>query len=187
MGQKINGSYCYITQNANRIDCPTDDENNLKGVITDNRANVIFNSSFGGEQGHAKLEVVGDKMIWTLISPPQKGDYYAPRDYKLTKSSKSSASEKRNFITDKFSITLVNKCGVFESDCNDMFYLGVRKSDNSTISLNGKTLNDTTGKVIGSLFKNGEVTYTITYNPLKLVVNKGGHILVEQSGQWVNK
>ncbi|MBE4916808.1 hypothetical protein INF70_21655, partial [Enterobacter cloacae complex sp. P4RS] len=72
-------------------------------------------------------------------------------------------------------------------DCNDMFYLGIRKSDNSTISLNGKTLNDATGKVIGSLFKNGEITYAVTYNPLKLVVSKGGDILVDQSGQWINK
>jgi hypothetical protein len=56
-----------------------DDENNLKGVIAENRANVEFNSSFGGEKGRAKLEVVGEKMIWTLIAPPQKGEYYAPQ------------------------------------------------------------------------------------------------------------
>ena len=186
-GQNVNGSYCYVTQNGNRIDCPPDDESNLKGVIAENTANVEFNSSFGGEKGRAKLEVVGDKMIWTLITPPQKGEYSAPRNYELTRELKSSASEKRIFDTDKFNITLVNKCGSFESDCNDMFYLGIRKSDNSTISLDGKTLNDATGKVIGSLFKNGEITYTVTYNPLKLVVSKGGHILVDQPGQWVNK
>ena len=186
-GQNVNGSYCYVTQNGNRIDCPPDDESNLKGVIAENRANVEFNSSFGGEKGRAKLEVVGDKMIWTLITPPQKGEYSAPRNYALTRELKSSASEKRIFDTDKFNITLVNKCGSFESDCNEMFYLGIRKRDNSTISFDGKTLNDATGKVIGSLFKNGEITYTVTYNPLKLVVSKGGHILVDQPGQWVNK
>lgn len=187
VGQNVNGSYCYITQNGNRIDCPQDDENNLKGTITKNLANIEFNSSFGGEKGHAKLEVVGDKMIWTLITPPQKGDYYAPQNYQLKKMLKSQVSEKRIFSTNKFNVTLVNKCGSFESDCNDMFYLGIRKGDNSTISLDGKTLNDANGKVIGSLFKNGEVTYTVTYNPLKLVVSKGSHILVDQPGQWVNK
>ncbi|HBU6129651.1 hypothetical protein [Enterobacter sp. 168J2] len=187
VGQNVNGSYCYVTQNGNRIDCPPDDENNLKGVIAENRANVEFNSSFGGGKGHAKLEVVGDKMIWTLITPPQKGEYYAPQNYKLTKMLKSSTPEKRTFETEKFNITLVNKCGSFEIDCNSMFYLGIRKSDNSTISLDGKTFKDTAGKVTGSLFKNGEITYTVTYNPLKLVVSKGGHVLVDQPGQWVNK
>ncbi|HFK6080569.1 TPA: hypothetical protein ACG0NP_001610 [Enterobacter cloacae] len=40
-------------------------------------------------------------------------------------------------------------------------------------------------KITGSTYKNGDVTYTVTYAPLKLVVSKGGHILVEQSGHWL--
>jgi hypothetical protein len=65
-----------------------------------------------------------------------------------------------------------------------MVYLGVRKSDNSTISLKGKTLHDSAGKIIGSTYKNGEIVYTVTYAPAKLVVSKGSQVLVEQSGQW---
>ena len=60
----------------------------------------------------------------------------------------------------------------------------VRKSDNSTISLKGKTLHDPAGKIIGSTYKNGEIAYTVTYAPVKLLVSKGSHVLVEQSGQW---
>lgn len=75
--------------------------------------------------------------------------------------------------------------GHFESECDQMYYLGASKSDNSTISLMGKTLRDSAGKIIGSTYKNGEVAYTVTYAPVKLVVSKGNHVLVEQSGQWL--
>ena len=47
-GNRITGSYCYISRRGNRIDCPEDDEQNLSGKIAGNRANVEFNSSFGG-------------------------------------------------------------------------------------------------------------------------------------------
>ena len=54
----------------------------------------------------------------------------------------------RKLDTDKFAISLINKCGHFERKCDEMVYLGVRKSDNSTISLMGKTLHDSAGKII---------------------------------------
>jgi hypothetical protein len=37
-GNRITGSYCYISQRGNRIDCPEDDERNLSGTIAGNRA-----------------------------------------------------------------------------------------------------------------------------------------------------
>ena len=184
-GDHISGSYCYISQRGNRIDCPADDERNLSGTIAGNRANVKFDSSFGGVDGRAVLEIKGSEMEWRLVTPPHKGRYYAPLRYTLNKADPVHNVETRKLDTDKFTISLVNKCGRFESECGQMYYLGVRKSDNSTISLNGKTLHDTTGKITGSTYKNGEVTYTVTYAPLKLVVSKGSHILVEQSGEWL--
>ncbi|HGH4657645.1 TPA: hypothetical protein ACJIWY_000532 [Enterobacter bugandensis] len=182
---RIIGSYCYISQRGNRIDCPEDDEQNLSGTIAGNRASVEFNSSFGGEGGRAVLEIKGREMEWRLVTPPQKGNYYAPLRYTLRKAASVQNAETRKLDTDKFVISLINKCGHFESKCDEMVYLGVRKSDNSTISLRGKTLHDSAGKIIGSTYKNGEIAYTVTYAPVKLVVSKGSHVLVEQSGQWL--
>ncbi|HBL4907172.1 hypothetical protein [Enterobacter hormaechei] len=183
-GNRITGSYCYISQRGNRIDCPEDDEQNLSGTIAGNRANVEFNSSFGGPGGRAVLEIKGREMEWRLVTP-QKGNYYAPQRYTLRKAASVQNAETRKLDTEKFAISLINKCGHFDSECDQMVYLGVRKSDNSTISLRGKTLHDSAGKIIGSTYKNGETVYTVTYAPVKLVVSKGNHVLVEQSGQWL--
>lgn len=184
-GNRITGSYCYISQRGNRIDCPKDDEQNLSGTIAGNRANVEFNSSFGGVGGRAVLEIKGSEMEWRLVTPPQKGYYYAPQRYTLRKAASVQNAETRKLDTERFAISLINKCGHFDSECDQMVYLGVRKSDNSTISLRGKTLHDSAGKIIGSTYKNGETVYTVTYAPVKLVVSKGSHVLVEQSGQWL--
>ncbi|HGF6046406.1 hypothetical protein [Enterobacter hormaechei] len=184
-GNRITGSYCYISQKGNRIDCPEDDERNLSGTIAGNRANVEFNSSFGGVGGRAVLEIKGGEMKWRLVSPPQNGNYYAPLHYTLRKAASVQHAESRKLDTEKFAISLINKCGHFESKCDEMVYLGVRKSDNSTISLKGKTLHDFAGKIIGSTYKNGEIAYTVTYAPVKLFVSKGNHVLVEQAGQWL--
>lgn len=183
-GNRITGSYCYISRKGNRIDCPEDDERNLSGTIAGNRATVEFNSSFGGVGGRAALEVKGNEMEWRLVTPPQHGNDYAPLRYTLHKADSDHHAESRKLETEKFAISLINKCGHFESECAQMVYLGVRKSDNSTISLRGKTLRDSAGKIIGSTYKNGEIVYTVTYAPAKLVVSKGSQVLVEQSGQW---
>lgn len=184
-GNRITGSYCYISQRGNRIDCPEEDERNLSGTIAGNRANVAFNSSFGGVGGRAVLEIKGSEMEWRLVTPPQKGNDYAPLRYTLRKAASVQNAETRKLDTEKFTISLINKCGRFEGECDQMVYLGVRKSDNSTISLKGKTLHDLAGKIIGSTYRNGETVYTVTYAPVKLVVSKGSHVLVEQSGQWL--
>lgn len=86
-------------------------------------------------------------MEWRLVTPPQKGIYYAPLSYTLRKSASVQNAETRKLDTEKFTISLINKCGHF--NWPDV-YLGVRKSDNSTSSLKGKTLHDSAGKRIGS-------------------------------------
>lgn len=105
--------------------------------------------------------------------------------FATTEQSLVVGSETKKLDTEKFTISLINKCGHFDSECDKMYYLGMRKSDNSTISLKGKTVHDSAGKIIGSTYKNGEIAYTVTYAPVKLVVSKGNHVLVEQSGQWL--
>jgi len=83
--QVINGTYCYITQRGNRIDCAAPGENNLHGIIAGNRVDVVFDSSFGGVHGQASLEVESDRMTWRLIKVPVKGGYYAPQTFTLTR------------------------------------------------------------------------------------------------------
>lgn len=83
--QVIKGTYCYITQRGNRIDCAAPGETNLRGISTGNRADVAFDSTFGGVNGQASLEVEGDRMAWRLIKVPVKGGYYAPQTITLTR------------------------------------------------------------------------------------------------------
>ncbi|ELY2596588.1 hypothetical protein [Cronobacter sakazakii] len=183
-GKKLTGSYCYITQQGNRIDCPAAEEENLRGTVNNDQAAVEFTSSFGGGTGQAQLSVSGDKMSWKMVQAPDKGEYYAPETYNLSKQEGASLSETRRFTTEKFNISLTNKCGNFLSSCNDMLYLGIRKSDNSVITLTGKSLLDDQGKVIGSQYNNADVKYTVQYEPLRLTVNQGNKTLVNQPGEW---
>lgn len=182
----LTGTYCYIAQAGNRIDCPSDDEKNIHGMVKNGKAEIVFNSSFGGKNGHAALEVNGEQMKWQLIKAPVNGDYYAPLNYLLTRQPPASSSVSREISTEKFTIAITNHCGDFNAPCNDVSYLGVRKSDNSVITLKGKTLQNTAGEVVGAEFNNGNVSYKVDYKPVKLIVSEGDRVLVEQAGQWIN-
>lgn len=86
-GNVLTGTYCYITQSGNRIDCPGDEEDNIHGVVKNGKAEIIFDSSFGGKDGQATLELDDAKMKWHLVKAPVKGNYYAPNNYDLTRQS----------------------------------------------------------------------------------------------------
>ncbi|MGP3591631.1 hypothetical protein [Vagococcus sp. WN89Y] len=184
-GERLTGTYCFVSQSGNRIDCPENDEINLWGRVNNNHADIAFNSSFGGVNGQAKLEVNANNMTWYMIQPPKNGEYYAPNKYTLTKELKTKKADTRKFVTDKFSITVTNKCGDFTSACEDMFYLGVRKSDNSVITLRGKTV-EIAGQVVGAEFMNKNITYKVNYEPPQLIVSQGDKILVNQTGKWMD-
>lgn len=83
--QTLTGSYCYITQHGNRIDCPEQDEDNLHGSVKGNRAHIVFDSSFGGINGQATLILQDGMMTWQLEKEPVKGEYYAPESYTLSR------------------------------------------------------------------------------------------------------
>ena len=86
-GNVLTGTYCYITQAGNRIDCPGDEEDNIHGLVSNGKAEIIFDSSFGGKNGRATIELDGAKMKWHLVKAPMKGNYYAPNSYDLTRQS----------------------------------------------------------------------------------------------------
>ncbi|WP_314418876.1 hypothetical protein [Pseudescherichia vulneris] len=183
---RLTGTYCYIAQAGNRIDCPPDNEINIHGIVRNGKAEVVFSSSFGGKSGHARLELNGEQMKWQLIKSPVHGDYYAPLNYVLTRQPPATSSITREFSTNKFTVTITSHCGDFNAPCNDMSYLGVRRSDNSVIALKGNTLQNSAGEVVGAEFNNGNVSYKVAYKPVKLTVSEGDRVLVEQAGQWVN-
>jgi len=86
----------------------------------------------------------------------------------------------------KFTVMITSHCGDFNALCNDVSYLGVRKSDNSVMALKGKTLQSSAGEVVGAEFVNSNVSYKVDYKPVKLTVSEKGRVLVDQAGHWVN-
>jgi hypothetical protein len=79
---KIIGSYCFVTQYGNKVDCSPEGDMNISGhVMADdpNKAIVNFNSFFGAKNGVAELDVNDDGSItWSMITRPQGGRYYGP-------------------------------------------------------------------------------------------------------------
>ncbi|MGF6604096.1 hypothetical protein P3T23_008851 [Paraburkholderia sp. GAS448] len=51
----VTGSYCFITQNGNRIDCSVDREENISGHVREDGqlAKIHFYSFFGAKDGSA--------------------------------------------------------------------------------------------------------------------------------------
>lgn len=182
---KLSGSWCFITQGGNRIDCPDEQQQNLAGEVKDNVATITFNSTFGGVNGKATLTISGETLQWRMIQPPVNGDYYAPERYTLIKERANAGAATRLLSTSKFTIAIRNNCGEFTMPCDDVLYTGVRNSDNSTISLQGKTVLNSNKRVVGAEFINGKVIYLVTYNPPQLIVQQGEKVLVSQPGQWL--
>ncbi|TCC07135.1 hypothetical protein E0L21_12025 [Kosakonia quasisacchari] len=185
LNNKLTGSYCFITQRGNRIDCPDEQQDNLRGDVKNNTATITFDSSFGGKNGKATLVVNGDKLAWHLTQPPEHGDYYAPENYALVKEVIHNGATTKIIRTDSFMIAIRNNCGAFTTPCDDLLYTGARNRDRQQISLRGKTRVDAANRVVGAEFHNGDVLYLVDYNPLKLVVTQAGKTLVNQAGSWL--
>ncbi|MEB5972967.1 hypothetical protein ACWXWB_23005 [Pantoea dispersa] len=184
---KVVGRYCYITNSGNRIDCPDGDESNLQGVVKNNKANVKFDSAFGGENGEAELTLNNDAMLWHLTVLPSHGEFYAPKDFSLKKiePNRNAMLKSRVFSTSGFTVTLVNNCGEFYANCKNVKYYGMRNSDGSQISLTGHTINSPdAAKAVGMIFNNGNIEYGINFEPLTLTVSRDKKILLSQDGKW---
>lgn len=83
----IQGSYCFITQNGNRIDCSPDKELNISGQVERDEgvAVIKFFSFFGAVGGIAKITVGDGELIWDVVTLPKGGDYYGPLHVKMKK------------------------------------------------------------------------------------------------------
>ncbi|WP_367143905.1 hypothetical protein [Pantoea stewartii] len=127
----ITGSNCYITRNGREIDCPEGNESNLDGAINGRHALVEFNSSFGGVNGKADLELKDGNVLWKIIKDPVSGEFYAPKNYVLTKEVKeiNVKSDVKVFSTSDFTVTLLNTCGGFYTVCDNVNYLSLRNKE----------------------------------------------------------
>ncbi|MBZ2400611.1 hypothetical protein IRM71_03910 [Erwinia amylovora] len=188
VADKLNGSYCYVTQKGKRIDCADDGEDNLHGSVSGDKANMFFNSTFGGKNGRAELSINHEGMMWKLVSDPIAGEFYAPKSFLLKKEDAklTRMMKTRTFSTDSFTITIVNGCGDFNVSCQDVTYYGLRNKDNSQIKLGGRTIDDDkTHHATGAIFKSGIVEYRIFFAPPSLKVTQGNKVLVSQIGRWM--
>lgn len=185
-GKVLQGQYCYVTQQGNRIDCPDKDTINLHGEVDGKSSIIYFDSSFGAKNGSARITLDDKKMEWDLLEEPKGGGFYAPEKYILIKAHAEAGFgyEKKELITNRFIITVENTCGDFASSCDNVKYHGVRKKDKKEISLTGKTALDENGKVKGFIFAEGNVIYYISYNPARLQIIEGDKLLLEQPGYW---
>jgi len=185
-GSKVIGTYCYITQGGNRIDCADEDKPNLLGSVKNNVATIRFDSNFGAVNGQATLTLEGSTLRWNMTRTPVNGEYYAPEHYNLIKEDVPAGAATRLLQTARFTLFVRNNCGAFLTPCDDVLYNGVRNSDNTTISLKGKTLQDSANNVTGAEFHNGNITYRVDYQQPGLVVMQGTKVLVNQPAKWLN-
>jgi hypothetical protein len=104
-GDGVIGTYCYIARYGNRIDCPTDDKNNVTGRFEDGgkKAELIIQSSY--VSGVSTVLVVADKqgLSYSLQEAPADVTYFGPTNVYLSRNSDhgnclASVSETKAFF-----------------------------------------------------------------------------------------
>ncbi|WP_144240788.1 hypothetical protein [Dyella japonica] len=100
----IRGSYCFILQSGNRIDC--DDrgkELNIAGRAgaTGRKAVVHFYSFFGAKDGIAELTLINDRLLWDVKKEPQGDFFYGPFKAELKAEQKDLHTGERVIVLDK--------------------------------------------------------------------------------------
>ncbi len=97
---KLLGFYCAVAKNGNKIDCSTDNENNIKTIKIENDGILLqFESFFGAKNGEAKISLSNKKLHWIILKRPI-GEFYCPEDVylvqKAVKLNQFNKSEKIN-------------------------------------------------------------------------------------------
>lgn len=91
-GNRVAGSYCFITEEGRRIDCDPEGTNNLNGTISPDglRATINFFSFFGAKNGTSDISLHNGELHWKVIKNPDGNFFYGPLDVHLTRDSKAS-------------------------------------------------------------------------------------------------
>jgi len=91
------------------------------------------------------------------------------------------------FETEKFKIRITSLCPV-GSECNDVSYEGVRKSDGAVVRLKGKAMKSDCGQascpVLSYKFRNHDATYIINNVISNLTVVVNNKIVLSEGGKW---
>lgn len=76
----VQGSYCFVTQGGNRIDCDPDGAKNITGRVSENghQAEVYFYSFFGAKDGVAELAIKDGTLTWVVTKRPSGDFFYGP-------------------------------------------------------------------------------------------------------------
>ncbi|MGB8499218.1 MAG: hypothetical protein WCD85_14620 [Pantoea agglomerans] len=93
------------------------------------------------------------------------------------------------FETAKFKIKITSLCAA-GSECNDVSYEGVRKSDGAVVRLKGKATKSDCGQatcaVLSYKFRNHDATYIINNVISNLTVVVNNKIVLSEDGKWKN-
>lgn len=91
------------------------------------------------------------------------------------------------FETQKFKIRITSLCAA-GSECNDVSYEGVRKSDGAVVRLKGKALksdcSEASCPVLSYKFRNHDATYIINNVISNLTVVVNNKIVLSENGKW---
>jgi len=104
------------------------------------------------------------------------------------KNQKDSQKDGEKFFeTAKFKIKITLFCAA-GSECNDVSYEGVRKSDGAVVRLKGKALKSDCGEascpVLSYKFRNHDATYIINNVISNLTVIVNNKIILSENGKW---
>jgi hypothetical protein len=93
------------------------------------------------------------------------------------------------FETQKFRIRIASLCTT-DSECNDVSYEGIRKSDGAVVKLRGKAMKSDCGQasctVLSYKFRNHDATYIINNVISNLTVVVNDKIVLSEDGKWIN-
>lgn len=99
----VTGSYCFITQNGNRIDCDADGAENIFGHVREGgqQAEVRFYSFFGAKDGVVDLVSHGDTLSWEITKKPIGDFFYGPYSVTLTRKQSDVHQGERQVVVGK--------------------------------------------------------------------------------------
>lgn len=81
---KIEGNYCSVSRNGNKIDCFKDNELNIFGYVKNDTLFINFNSNWENSAGRAILYLTNrNQLFWKITQ--SKGELYLPNEVVLKK------------------------------------------------------------------------------------------------------
>ena len=131
-------------------------------------------------------DLANNKMQEDIVSWAKRFDKEQSVTPAKNQKEMQSNSEKV-FETEKFKIRITSLCPV-GSECNDVSYEGVRKSDGAVVRLKGKAMKIDCGQascpVLSYKFRNHDATYIINNVISNLTVVVNNKIVLSEDGKW---